>query len=216
MKNAVLTLITTIFLASIFLIAPQKAHACSCLEKTTEKGYEDSDFVFQGKAGAIESVDILGYPYKKVHFVVDQVWKGNLTQKDVTVSTASDSAACGFNFEEGVEYVVFGQKDDNQDVNVSLCSNTVKVTDSATVIEQLKEISQPKPATESTNETIVKTNLKEEQRGREITYLSVLNTALICSTFVVLVVQVALMYLVFSNIHIIRKKTHTKSKKINI
>lgn len=49
------------------------------------------------------------------------VWKGDAEEK-LELTTADNSAACGFGFEKKKEYLVFVHKDEHGDLHTSLCS----------------------------------------------------------------------------------------------
>jgi len=103
---------------SFFAIAPT-AYACSCIAPgSPAEEMERSAAVFSGKVTAIES-DSLGY---KVKFEVERIWKG-LSEESVVVSTAQDSAACGFEFTAGQEYIVYAY-DAEGSLSTGLCTRT--------------------------------------------------------------------------------------------
>lgn len=120
---------TTLLLAFIigtlsFQSAPQ-AHACSCaMPGTTQESIDNTDVIF---SGTVDDVRADGQLQFGVTMTVDEGWKGleASERSEVTVYTAKDSAACGYAFEEGEEYLVYGYRDEETgDVRVGLCSAT--------------------------------------------------------------------------------------------
>jgi len=69
-----------------------------------------------------------------VNFQVEQVWKGTLDQNEL-IHTAGSDAACGYYFEQGKEYVVYGYGQDS--INVSSCSLTSPFVDSYATLSAL-------------------------------------------------------------------------------
>ncbi len=110
--------------AAFFLFNPTCAYACSCLPPgTPQEELGRSDAVFAGKvvalsgrvdAGAAESVDVT--------FEVSRVWKG-AESRTVLLKTPGSSASCGFNFEQGQEYVVYASQQEGN-LTAGLCSRT--------------------------------------------------------------------------------------------
>jgi hypothetical protein len=126
---------TTLLLAFIVGIlsfqAPQQAHACSCaMPGSTQESIDNTDVIF---SGTVQDVRMSGEMQFGVSMTVDEEWKGLEASEsgELTVYTATDSAACGYAFEEGEEYLVYGYRDEETgDVRVNLCSAT-KLLDQA-------------------------------------------------------------------------------------
>jgi hypothetical protein len=102
-----------IVLALIFLtFISIKSYACSCMSYDIEKAYEEYEVIFIGKVIQVEKqllVDssfLFPYKFKKVKFKVHKRYKG-LEGSSFDIVTPNDSAACGYPFEKGTEYVVF-------------------------------------------------------------------------------------------------------------
>ncbi|MEW5840013.1 MAG: hypothetical protein AB1753_03330 [Thermoproteota archaeon] len=92
-----------------------RAYACSCIEPgPPAQALAESDRVFVGKVLSVESAN----NGRTVTFEAERAWKG-IDSRAVTLNTASSSASCGYDFEEGKEYLVYAQKGE-----VSLCSRT--------------------------------------------------------------------------------------------
>lgn len=104
MKKFFLTL-TLITLSSI------SAFACSCIEenislkKKVEKAYTTSDVIFTGKVISIK--DNKDSSLLEVVFDVTNVVKGITNKKTISIFTENSSAACGYSFNPGRNYLVY-------------------------------------------------------------------------------------------------------------
>ena len=80
---------------------------------------EKSDAVFVGSVKDIQK-DTMTH---KISFNVSSSYKG--TQEDaLSISTNSESAACGVSFEKGKEYLVYASKNENGSLSTNLCTRT--------------------------------------------------------------------------------------------
>lgn len=73
----------------------------------------------------------------KVTFDVSQVWKG-LAYETLSVDTARSGASCGYDFDEGRQYLVYADNtsvtgEDPETLQVGLCSETSQVTNAGAV-----------------------------------------------------------------------------------
>ena len=126
MKKIVILFLLTFVLTFNFL--PSTSYACSCAQPgTVHESLEGSNAVFSGKV--VEIVDKNEKKFNKssadllaVRFEVEETWKG-VTQTQVIVYSARDSASCGFEFALNEEYLVYA-KESNGQLGVSLCSRT--------------------------------------------------------------------------------------------
>lgn len=120
---AVLTLLVFTFMINIGL-------ACSCiLPSPAPDALNDATAVFSGSVESINERRFFASTAEEsveVRFVVDRVWKGNISNK-VTVLTAHGSASCGYEFEVGKQYLVYTHGED--ELKVSLCSRTALLSD---------------------------------------------------------------------------------------
>jgi hypothetical protein len=90
-----------------FLLAPQSACACSCAVSSEREYADQADFIFVGVVTAVDRPFSMGGGGDvRVDFVVEQVSKGDSAER-VTLLTASDSAACGFDFMVGHRFKVY-------------------------------------------------------------------------------------------------------------
>lgn len=112
------------FFIQLFVLS-QTALACSCV--SMESDIEDSGAVFTGKVVSIKYPEpvngiMSSADPAKVTFEVYQSWKGPKT-KNITIYTALSSASCGYEFDEGREYLVYADIEEGN-LEVSLCSGT--------------------------------------------------------------------------------------------
>ncbi|KAI9133446.1 hypothetical protein [Acaryochloris sp. CCMEE 5410] len=113
-------------------LRPQAAWACSCMQSTPEEQMERADIVFTGrvidqKMKAAEIQPFGGRTWVQWTFEVESDQKGAVSEQ-VTVESASNSAACGINFQMGERYQVFANQS-NTDLKASLCSGTRALRD---------------------------------------------------------------------------------------
>ncbi|WP_299491067.1 hypothetical protein [Acaryochloris sp. IP29b_bin.137] len=111
---------------------PQVAWACSCIRSTPEEQMERADVVFTGRVidksmKTLETNPFGGLNLVQWTFEVEANHKGSVS-KQVTVESASNSAACGINFQMGERYQVFANQSDTA-LRASLCSGTRATSD---------------------------------------------------------------------------------------
>jgi hypothetical protein len=118
------------------LYVPLSAKACSCVARytTTQEDKEAAAAVFYGKVTNIQSTQT----DKSVRLEVSKYWKGENMTRNMTIHTAADSAACGYPFEVGKEYVFFAHQDpDRSGYSVVSCSATVEASVATSVLTDL-------------------------------------------------------------------------------
>jgi Tol biopolymer transport system component len=116
--------------------------ACSCLPVTPSDALEAADAVFAGVATEIEMPSgtvISSDDPVQVQFRVQQRWKGSQVQR-LTVTTALDSAACGYTFQADQRYLVFAHSVDGQ-LTTGLCSGTQPLAQATEALAFLNEAS---------------------------------------------------------------------------
>ena len=112
----------SVALLSLGLVAATagEAQACSCMVPApAEEALEDADAVF---VGHVIGGEVKDRSVTEVHLAVERRWKG-AESDEITVRTATSSAACGFSFTEGERYLVYGYEHEGI-LRVSLCSRT--------------------------------------------------------------------------------------------
>jgi hypothetical protein len=105
--------------------------SCSCLPLSMDDQHKASNLIFVGRV--METLPSTNN--KQVRFKVAHVYKGKNTPT-ITITTASDSAMCGYNFETGKDYLVYGTTK-NRTHSVSLCSRTTELDQACTDLTYL-------------------------------------------------------------------------------
>ncbi|MFS0724106.1 stalk domain-containing protein [Paenibacillus sp. 1P07SE] len=144
MKKWMSAMMAAAFVVSLVLL-PKPADACSCMPSPgPAEEMERQEFVFSGEVVEIEEpavVESSGDPVT-VHFEVDTVWKGEIGAQ-TQVWTAYSSATCGFHFEVGQQYIVYGTIDEEGGQHVGLCSRTAPLDQAAEDLSILGEGVKP-------------------------------------------------------------------------
>ena len=105
----------------------------------------NSAAVFEGTVTEIRKPQGEGEGNHEVVLQVGRRFKG-AEDDTVTVTTASSSAACGYNFEQGGTYLVYAGEAEGQ-LSVSLCSRTARSEDAAADFAALGGGTAPDPGT---------------------------------------------------------------------
>ena len=130
------------FLAVVFVGAP--TWSCSCIAPPPPKqALKKSAAVFAAKVTDIER-DARRY---EVTFKITRTWKGT-KGKDVTVVTALNSAACGYNFKKGKSYLVYcyQPKKDGKPfgpLSTNICTRTKPMERAKADLKELGEGKKP-------------------------------------------------------------------------
>lgn len=144
MRNVAFTGLRLALLSAIiagwFVSTPAKSFACSCIMSgTPTEELAKSTAVFSARVTDINVptrfVSFSSADPVKVTFQVDDVWKGPIQETQVA-TTARSGASCGYEFEEGKEYIVYAQGDES-DLKVSLCSRTRPLSQASADLEEL-------------------------------------------------------------------------------
>ncbi len=110
MRRVVRFAAVLILTALSLLVAPQSACACSCAFGSEKEFTDHADVIFVGVVTALDGgFSFGGGGEVQVDFVVEKVLKGSPGEK-VTLTTATDSAACGFDFSIGHRFQVYGHE----------------------------------------------------------------------------------------------------------
>ena len=117
-------LLTLTVLATVSLLAaPRVAEACSCMRQSPREAAETADAIFEGRVESVEAApgDQTAPVHVRIH--VTQQWKG-VESEEVELTTAANSAMCGYSFEDGQVYLVYATREGSGGLTVSLCSRT--------------------------------------------------------------------------------------------
>ena len=123
-------LVLALFVLAFVFIFADSGYACSCVAvdkpiKVQVKAAEDgASTVFSGEVLEITpSADNLSVT---VRIKVETIWKGVKTAEK-TITTARDSAACGYAFTVGQKYLVYTHKNGDAE-STSNCSRTTQLS----------------------------------------------------------------------------------------
>lgn len=129
-KVAVLSFLLTILSLPFF---SSTGYACSCLPPgTPQEELAKMDAVFTGK---VLDVNEKYNSTTQVKLSVSSTWKG-VNTKEVVIYTAMDSAACGVNFEQDKEYLVYAHLEDGE-YTTYLCSRTAELAHAHSDLKEL-------------------------------------------------------------------------------
>ena len=125
------TRMKVVTLSMAFCLTPINAFACSCAEWSLPAAFEYFEFIFIGTIVKHDHADWINEKLDRYEFEVSGSYKKDLDSTIVVYSHPS-TAACGFKFDQGPEFLVFANIPDPVDEsfqkegfpNVSLCSPT--------------------------------------------------------------------------------------------
>lgn len=112
----------------------QTAYACSCVPPPPpNQALEQAASVFSGTVVRIDTVELMldnfTFEHHAVTVNINQSWKG-LNSHTVTIYTATNSAACGYYFEPGQEYLIYTYAWTDVGVeSTGICSRTRRLID---------------------------------------------------------------------------------------
>jgi len=122
-----------VLIAAQLVFQPGAVFACSCVpELTVPEAYDMAEAVFAGRVLSIKKGGGVFYNispnrpnYYDVAFQVSKQWKG-INEDVVTVATARQGTACGFDFEKNREYLVYARGGDffETEFATTICSRT--------------------------------------------------------------------------------------------
>ena len=108
------------------------AEACSCLRpEGPQEELAKFAAVFEGRVASIARDDAR----IRVTLEVQRAWKG-LDTPTIVVTTAENSAACGFNFAEGESYLLYADEVEGE-LMVSICSRSREIAGATEDLEVL-------------------------------------------------------------------------------
>jgi hypothetical protein len=131
---------TLILFGAISVWTAQPAYACSCVvPPPPQEALDDADDVF---AGEVIDITPLGTgTHLTVRYAVSDTWKG-ADSAEIEVQTPGDSAACGYEFQEGEEYLVYtyeNERNEGPGISTGLCQRTTELSNADEDIEALGE-----------------------------------------------------------------------------
>ena len=122
-------LLAAVVVVSLLAVAPP-AEACSCAPPSDPRGeMEHADAVFSGRVVDVEPGEReRGFRRLAVRFALDAVWKGLTEGDEATVRTAEQSAACGYSFSPGEEYLVYAYASESGELTTGLCTRNAPLS----------------------------------------------------------------------------------------
>jgi hypothetical protein len=129
------TLLTTV--VAMAVAGAGLAQACSCIPPPPpKKALEQAHAVFSGKVTKIEEA---GEGELSVTLELATTWKG-AADKELTLFTANQSAACGYGFEKGKTYLVYAHQIKRGEAKVletNICTRTALLADAKDDLKDL-------------------------------------------------------------------------------
>ena len=115
------------------------AYACSCLPAGPPlTALDQATAVFSGQVSDIKRTTT----EVEVSFNVTEVWKGELTPT-LVINTGPHSAACGYPFEIGQDYLIYAHGRNNTRLGASLCSRTTLLSNAEADLVELGDGAPP-------------------------------------------------------------------------
>ncbi|MEK6908810.1 MAG: hypothetical protein AABX23_02025 [Nanoarchaeota archaeon] len=146
MKNKIIIL-PALAILMLFVIMGV-ASACSCIYlEDTQARIENADYVFTGK---ISEIRLSGSEYNKEQEAtirITQYWKPSSFPESVNLifySTRDTGANCGYNFEEGKEYLIYASLDaETGKISTNSCMGNLLLEESKDEINELNDLIEP-------------------------------------------------------------------------
>lgn len=137
--------------------------ACSCIELTPAEAFERADAVFVGEVTAFKVRSGLfgksSIDPTTVEFAVSEVWKGP-RQEFMTIRTVRSEVSCGFEFDEGLKYLVYAR-----DGQTGLCDRTALTIRASGDLAALGEGWQPGGESDGPSDDVTQSNYVEPPRS---------------------------------------------------
>lgn len=126
---------------AFLLFNSAEIRACSCLPfgdesvaRQVERAKTDARAVFAGKV--VKVTKNLEKHQVTVRIRAEKSWKGTVP-REITITTASDSALCGYNFAVGQSYLVYAQGTDVRNLQTNICTRTARIADAKADLKAL-------------------------------------------------------------------------------
>jgi hypothetical protein len=107
-----------IFATLILFVNPIPVRACSCVQSSETKYFQDADMVFVGTATKIETNEYI----RSITFHIEKPLKGIENQTQVIVKTGIGGGDCGYEFQIGLQYKVNVGKRSGSELYTGVCS----------------------------------------------------------------------------------------------
>jgi hypothetical protein len=122
------TLLVLAFLASVLVLVPGRAMACSCAPLSEDAAIRRSEAVFAGTLADTRSPLVsMGDKTVTYLFEVDTVVKGTIHERVLMENFLQDGNSCSSELHRGARYLVFGGEE--RPLRYHACSATHKIGD---------------------------------------------------------------------------------------
>ena len=131
----------------LFLFAGSSAYACSCaLPKPPCQTVWEADAVFVGTVLSVKTTDkgLASFESRAIKISVDESFRG-VASTEVELFTASIGASCGYRFDVGQQYLVYGYKGDTGRLTTSICTRTRPLTQATEDLDYLRSLAVAPP-----------------------------------------------------------------------
>src|ERR1700730_2509757 len=115
------------------ILCAWSAPGCSCSGSGPVcSAYWNTPVLFSGHVVRVEHLQdssgpIIGLGEYLVHFEVTGAWRGT-AQGEVVVRTADQGSACGYDFKQGHDYLVYGYTEPNGRLATDHCTRTHEIS----------------------------------------------------------------------------------------
>ena len=99
---------------------PAPSTGCTCTVRNLAGHITNSPLIFSGRVAKIVSSDNTN----KIYFYINTLFKGRTSSNKMIINTPKTFNACGYNFVQGGDYIVYTQYDNNRKLSISACSRT--------------------------------------------------------------------------------------------
>jgi hypothetical protein len=131
-------------LVGLLLSSGPSAEACSCLVPgPPSEAFESASAVFVGTVKGVTRTDS-NFGERIFRLSIEEAFKG-VSGAEVEIRTPANSAACGYDFEKGQQYVVYAHIRSSDDRLVTtICTRTRPVSNAKEDLEYLRSLGKGK------------------------------------------------------------------------
>ncbi|MCA9386886.1 hypothetical protein KC669_02515 [Candidatus Dojkabacteria bacterium] len=121
----------------ISIISTSTVAACSCIQPgTPTEEANKGQIIFSGTVESITEVDDLNL---QVNVKPIMSWTSDLLSLSTPIATTNNSAACGYNFEEGKDYLIYAYEHEGN-LSTNICTRTQLLDTAALDIPELNQL----------------------------------------------------------------------------
>ena len=162
-KTKVRLLLIIILSFNGILIRPTPVWGCSCVEpRPPDEAFVRTDAVFVGQVmedgnslwdqiqkeiaqaydqfvPPLPHTRVIGLYERDVSFLVQDSWRG-VNTTEVTVRTGSGGGDCGYNFQQGQQYLLYASHSPDGDLYASICTRTTSLANAGEDLDYLRTV----------------------------------------------------------------------------